>query len=246
MNDAPQVAGDIAIVSEEGLSGGLKDTTGAVDTADARIFSGSVRVTDIDGDLTTVSLVSPSTTLTSGGQVLQWTGSDTGVLVGAVGGVEVLRIAINSTGQYTVTLSRPLDHPVKNQEDVLSFDIGVKATDGRTTTTGVLSVLIEDDSPVASSSVSVLTVQADQIIVRSLEAGWTSPILESGASATTTNTDADSFADRVVWGTATQNGNRSSYSLVDSNVFSTASGSTVKAGTAFKLAEFTHENWPVT
>ncbi len=246
VNDAPQVAGDIAIVSEEGLSGGLKDTTGAVDTADARIFSGSVRVTDIDGDLTTVSLVSPSTTLTSGGQVLQWTGSDTGVLVGAVGGVEVLRIAINSTGQYTVTLSRPLDHPVKNQEDVLSFDIGVKATDGRATTTGVLSVRIEDDSPVASSSVSVLTVQADQIIVRSLEAGWTSPILESGASATTTNTDTDSFADRVVWGTATQNGNRSSYSLVDSNVFSTVSGSTVKAGTAFKLADFTHENWPVT
>jgi T1SS-143 domain-containing protein len=246
VNDAPVIVGDIAIVSEEDLSGGLKDTAGTVDTTDARIFSGSVRVTDIDGDLTTVSLVSPSTTLTSGGQVLQWTGSDTGVLVGAVGGVEVLRIAINSTGQYTVTLSRPLDHPVKNQEDVLSFDIGVKATDGRTTTTGVLAVRIEDDSPVASSSVSVLTVQADQIIVRSLEAGWTSAVLEGGASATTTNTDTDSFADRVVWGTATQNGNRSSYSLVDSNVFSTVAGSTVKAGTAFKLADFTHENWPVT
>eukprot|EP01136_Pigoraptor_vietnamica_P034027 Opistho-1_new@97536 len=63
VNDAPQVAGDTAIVSEEGLSGGLQDTAGTADTTDVRIFSGSVRVTDIDGDLTTVSLVTPTTTL---------------------------------------------------------------------------------------------------------------------------------------------------------------------------------------
>ena len=67
--------------------------------------------------------------------------------------------APNASGKgdwaYDLTLKAPLDHPVKGQEDSLSFQLDVKVSDGKGTTTGKLDVTVEDDAPVAGDAAAV-------------------------------------------------------------------------------------------
>jgi Mg-chelatase subunit ChlD len=150
-----------ASVSEEGLIAGLADVTGSpADTTNATVITGSLSIYDPDGSAPTVSLSWPGTppALTSGGVAVSWTGAGTNTLVGSAGGAEVVRIAITDNGNYTVTLSKAIDHATANAEDVLGFDVQVSATDGVATTTGTLTVNIEDDSTAVGNLTQAVTV----------------------------------------------------------------------------------------
>uniref|UniRef100_UPI0012F81D99 VCBS domain-containing protein n=1 Tax=Aeromonas tecta TaxID=324617 RepID=UPI0012F81D99 len=174
-NDAPTLSIDKgAVVSEEGLVGGIADTAGSSDTTDSVVASGKITVGDLDSqDSLTVSLSGP-TGLTSGGAAVQWNwNATTKVLTGytgAVGGADYkavidVKLTAPTGGKgdwgYDVTLKAPLDHPVKGSEDVLNFQIGVTVSDGKTTTTGSLPISVEDDSPVAGDAAAVSVTKTD-------------------------------------------------------------------------------------
>ncbi|WP_265431639.1 type I secretion C-terminal target domain-containing protein, partial [Aeromonas salmonicida] len=170
VNDAPTLSiSKGAVVSEEGLAGGIADTAGSSDITDSVAASGKITVGDVDSqDMLTISLNGPAG-LTSGGAEVKWSwdaGSKT--LVGYTGTlgsdgykavVEVKLTAPNASGKgdwaYDLTLKAPLDHPVKGQEDSLSFQLDVKVSDGKGTTTGKLDVTVEDDAPVAGDAAAV-------------------------------------------------------------------------------------------
>jgi len=152
VNDAP-VIGTIQglSVSEEGLSGGFADTTGSPDTTSSTTASGSVSISDVDSSVS-VTLTAPTATLTSGGTTVVWSGSGTQTLIGSAGGVEVIRATIDNNGNYTVTLSKGIDQANTSSEDSSTINFGISASDGNTVTTGTLTVTVEDDSPVATTS----------------------------------------------------------------------------------------------
>ncbi|WP_458701564.1 Ig-like domain-containing protein [Sulfurospirillum sp. 1307] len=164
VNEAPTAVDDSARVSEEGLVNGLVDTTGANagdDITDSRIYSGTINISDVDGDTLSVTLDSSSIpTIKSNGVDLDWTGGSSNAdgssdLVGSANGNEIISVHVENNGDYTVTLSGPVDHPENSVEDVLSFDVGVNVSDGtntaNSTTSATLSIGIEDDMPVATN-----------------------------------------------------------------------------------------------
>nr|WP_255702129.1 VCBS domain-containing protein [Salinicola sp. DM10] len=152
VNDAPMIVaqGYSATVSEEGLPGGAPDTQGTSDTTDSATASGRVVATDVDGDKLTYTLTAPTTTLTSGGTAITWSGNNSGTLIGSAGGKEVIRATIDANGQYQVTLKAGVDHP-QSGEDTLSFNLGVKVSDGSLSANSSIGVTVEDDSPIAST-----------------------------------------------------------------------------------------------
>ncbi|MGN5131505.1 retention module-containing protein [Aeromonas hydrophila] len=175
-NDAPTLSIDKgAVVSEEGLAGGIADTAGSSDTTDSVAASGKIMVGDVDSqDTLTISLNGPAG-LTAGGAAVQWNwNAATKVLTGYTGtpggadykevmDVKLTAPAGGSKGDwsYDVTLQAPLDHPVKGSEDVLNFQIGVTVSDGKTTTTGSLPISVEDDSPVAGDMAAVSVIKTN-------------------------------------------------------------------------------------
>ncbi|MBQ4665424.1 VCBS domain-containing protein [Aeromonas hydrophila] len=175
-NDAPTLSIDKgAVVSEEGLAGGIADTAGSSDTTDSVAASGKITVGDVDSqDTLTISLNGPAG-LTAGGAAVQWswnaatkvltgyTGTPGGADYKAVMDVKLTAPAGNGKGDwsYDVTLKAPLDHPVKGSEDVLNFQIGVTVSDGKTTTTGSLPISVEDDSPVAGDMAAVSVIKTN-------------------------------------------------------------------------------------
>ncbi|MFQ2285483.1 type I secretion C-terminal target domain-containing protein, partial [Aeromonas dhakensis] len=175
-NDAPTLSIDKgAVVSEEGLAGGIADTAGSSDTTDSVAASGKITVGDVDSqDTLTISLNGPAG-LTAGGAAVQWswnaatkvltgyTGTQGGADYKAVIDVKLTAPAGNGKGDwsYDVTLKAPLDHPVKGSEDVLNFQIGVTVSDGKTTTTGSLPISVEDDAPVAGDMAAVSVIKTN-------------------------------------------------------------------------------------
>ena len=147
-NDAPVVTASSVRVSEEGLAGANPDTTGNTDTTDLAAATGTVTRSDVDGTIASMALIAPATVYTSNGQAITWSGSGTGTLTGSVGATTIVTATINTAGAYTVTLSGPVDHPDTTSEDNLTLFLGVSATDNNgASTSSVLSVIVEDDSP---------------------------------------------------------------------------------------------------
>ncbi|MFC5697360.1 beta strand repeat-containing protein, partial [Pseudomonas sp. GCM10022186] len=141
-----------AIVSEEGLAAGLVDSTGSPsDTTNALVATGTFAISDIDSPSLSVTLTAPATALTSNGVPLTWSGNGTSTLSASAGGQPVMTISITSAGAYTVTLLGQVDHPQANLEDVLSFSVGVTASDGASSASGTLQVSVEDDAPVLAT-----------------------------------------------------------------------------------------------
>jgi|LGVF01.1.fsa_nt_gb T1SS-143 domain-containing protein len=136
----PETPGDPGIASDGGLFG----------------------ISDPDGDSLTITLNGPDG-LTSDGQNVTWNwhwdaDSSSGTLIGSAGGQEVVDININDKGAYDVTLNGPIDHPNPG-EDTLSFEVGVRASDGTAFTDGTLTINIADDSPIGEDTTHSLTVQ---------------------------------------------------------------------------------------
>ncbi|MGU5660235.1 choice-of-anchor K domain-containing protein [Aeromonas veronii] len=175
VNDLPTLSiSNGAVLSEEGLSGGIKDTAGNSDSTDSVVASGKITVGDVDSqDTLNVALSAPSTALTSGGSVVQWSwNTTTKVLTGYTGmqgGADykaVIDVKLTApTGStkgdwsYEVTLKAPLDHPDKESEDALSFQVGVSVSDGKTTVTDSLPITVEDDAPIAGDAAAVSLVK---------------------------------------------------------------------------------------
>ncbi|MFQ2162995.1 type I secretion C-terminal target domain-containing protein, partial [Aeromonas taiwanensis] len=176
VNDLPTlIITSGAVVSEEGLTGGIADTAGSSDTTNSVAASGKFSVGDVDSnDNLIISLSGPSD-LTSGGEAVQWSwNAATKVLTGYTGTpggadykavMDVQLTAPNTSGKgewsYDVTLKSSIDHPVKGSEDVLNFQIGVTVSDGKTTDTKSLSISVEDDSPVAGDMDAVAVTRTN-------------------------------------------------------------------------------------
>jgi len=135
-------------VSEEGLVGGLQDTTGNPDTTNASSIEGHLQISNAAGNLT-ITLSQPSEVLTSGGVAVTWLGSGTQQLTAMAGTHAVATVSVDNSGHYAFKLLAPVDHSGVNVEDVKTINFGVNVADGITSATSTLSVSIEDDSPVA-------------------------------------------------------------------------------------------------
>ena len=248
VNDAPTISAGTVHVSEEGLTGGIADSSGISDLSNAKTISGQLTIQDLDSSALTVTLTAPTTALTSGNQGITWTGAGTGLLIGYAGSAtpanEAVRVSIDNSGNYTVTLSKPLNHGTANVEDILQLDVGVTVNDGALSTSTTLTVVVEDDMP-SGATVRTLEVPIDTIIIKNLQGGWTDAVLASGSSPNASqlvDTDTDSRKDAVYWGTD-DNSSSSGYTLVDNTAL--ISGQQVNAGSLFKLADFSHINKPV-
>ncbi|HFG1590620.1 TPA: Ig-like domain-containing protein, partial [Vibrio cholerae] len=162
VNDAPTFSIDKhAVVSEEGLVGGIVDNTGDMDSTNAVVSRGKITINDIDSDKLEMSLRGPDG-LTSGGKEISWDWDENSQkLVGYTGTlngegynaiVEVQLISPNESGKgdwtYELTLKAPVDHPEKGGEDSLSIKLDVIVSDGVKETTGQLNVTVEDDAPI--------------------------------------------------------------------------------------------------
>ena len=161
VNDAPVLATPPAVnVSEEGLRGGIADTTGTPDTTNATVVSGSLAITDPDNSTFSISLTAPVASLTSNGAAVAWLGGSPGVdLVGSAGGTEVIRVHVSNTGAYTVTLSAPVDHATAGVEDAKTLSFGVSVSDGiAPAATTTLTVNIEDDAPYLGNQHQAVTL----------------------------------------------------------------------------------------
>ncbi|EHU0383495.1 VCBS domain-containing protein [Vibrio cholerae] len=179
-NDAPSLSIEkSAVVSEEGLANGIADTTGSSDTTNEVAASGKISVGDVDSDQLTVSLGWPTgddvQPVYSGGVKVEWSwDASSQTLVGYTGTpggdgykavVEIKLTAPDASGkgdwQYDLTLKGPLDHPLADEEDSLSFELDVKVSDGVVTTTGKLGITVEDDAPIAVEMEPVSLTVAD-------------------------------------------------------------------------------------
>src|SRR5690606_14603776 len=157
-NDAPVVRAAEATVSEEGLPGGIPDGVGTPsDTTDLATDSGTITITDVDGEAHTVTLGDPGAVLTADGAAVTWNGVGTDTLIGSANGAEVIRIVIDNSGSWTVTLSQAVDHATIGAEDITTFSVPVSVSDGTATTGTTLSITIEDDSPVATADTDSVT-----------------------------------------------------------------------------------------
>ncbi|QCB53349.1 tandem-95 repeat protein [Sphingopyxis sp. PAMC25046] len=161
-NDLPTIGSATTAVSDEGLAGGFPDSAGTVDTTNLTLRTGTIAVGDPDGDPLTLSLGAPATALFSGGQPIVWDTTNPQLLLGKVGTETIISVAIDNGGNYTVTLSGPIDHPDTTQEDALSLVVPVSANDGTTTVTNAsaLTIGLEDDSPVAIAPLAAALINA--------------------------------------------------------------------------------------
>ena len=178
VNDAPTVGNAVARVSEEGLTGGVQDSAGTPDTTDSTTASGRVDIADIDSASVSVVLNAPTAALSSGGVAVTWSGGGTQTLVGSAGGHTVATVTIDNGGNYTVTLSAPIDHAGANVEDVRSLQIGVSASDGQATGSGTITLNIEDDAPVTappSQVASLSMIDTNLMVVLDISGSMDTP-----------------------------------------------------------------------
>jgi T1SS-143 domain-containing protein len=154
-NDAPEITAELAArISEEGLQNANQDSlpNTALDTTDSASASGQFVVSDTDIEALTVTLNAPANgNITSNGADVEWALSNSGhTLTGTAGESAIVTITIDNSGNYTVTLSGPIDHPDTETEDTFGFNVTVTVSDGTATANGTLTVTVEDDSPVIS------------------------------------------------------------------------------------------------
>ena len=139
-------------LSEEGLLGGIPDTTGnPTDTTNQTVVQGNIGALGTGGAPLTATVTAPTEALFSGGQRVVWSGTGTSAdpLIGRTetSGQEVIRVSIDSKGDYRVDLKAPIDHPSAQGENIKSLAFNVAATDGQTTANAKLTVNVEDDAP---------------------------------------------------------------------------------------------------
>jgi len=149
-------------------------------------------VSDPDSGATlTVTFVGYPTGLTADGVPLVWSGLGTNTITGTASGT-TLTLTINNSGAYTVTLSGGgLNHVSGNGENLLNFTANVQVSDGTLTDTALLSVTLEDDSPVNFNPVDLTdetgatATLLDDALVNNGSANVTRVINDSNATPAT-------------------------------------------------------------
>ncbi|MFH0271104.1 Calx-beta domain-containing protein [Vibrio jasicida] len=177
-NDAPPAIGNVvdAIVSEEGLPDGIADTMGTPsDSTNSASFVGSFTVSDPDTTNVSVVLSGPNG-LASGGEPVAWSwNANTQTLTASTASIASVATVVltepNAAGQgtwgYTITLLEPLDHPVNDVEDLIDFDLQISVSDGQTTSSQSMNVVVEDDCPhvpMSSQAVDVSLTDIPEIL----------------------------------------------------------------------------------
>ncbi|WP_421306035.1 type I secretion C-terminal target domain-containing protein [Aeromonas veronii] len=176
VNDLPTLTiSKDAVVSEEGLPGGLKDDEGGKDTTDEVVAKGVITVGDIDSNNLTVSLGWPTDNgvqpVYSGGVKVEWSwDADSKTLIGYAGSKDNVVLEVKLTAPvgsskgdwgYEVTLKQPLDHANTTQEDTLDLKINVSVSDGTLSVTKPLTITVEDDAPIAENAEVVSVAKTD-------------------------------------------------------------------------------------
>ena len=205
-NDAITITTDPVRVSEEGLPSGIADGNFYPDdTTNLTEQSGTFDVFRTVGGPLEFSLTAPVETMTSGGQVLTWTGDGTQHLVGSIvydgeGSDPVIDIVIDNDGNYTVKLLGPVTTRIPRPKIVASFNVSVVVTDGIVTSYGTLAVGVEDDAP--SVAVSLADVATDALTVN-----------ESNLAANASANFADNFGSAGNYGADGAGTTTSAYTL---------------------------------
>ena len=190
VDDQPTVDAPLAAnVSEEGLANGIPDTTGMSDTTNATVVNGTLSIVDPDNSSFDITLTAPTGPLTSNGVDVTWSGGAPGTpLVGSANGVEVIRVSVTNTGDYTVILSGPVDHAITGSEDVMALDIGVAVSDGvNVAATTTLMVNIEDDAPYIGSQHQAVTLppqDTNLMIVLDISGSMSASVTVNGQTMT--------------------------------------------------------------
>ena len=168
-------------VDEEGLTGGIAGGTGDVAGQDV-VASGSVTTlfnSGADAPLSYSLLTNTSglPALTSGGTTVTYSVVGN-LLTASAGGNTVFTLSLNpTTGAWTFTLVRPLDHATGNNENDITLDLSsiVSATDADgdsiTAAPNALVITVDDDSPInftpqdlTDDTTATPTVEDDSII----------------------------------------------------------------------------------
>ncbi|WP_435605328.1 DUF5801 repeats-in-toxin domain-containing protein [Pseudomonas knackmussii] len=173
-DDTPTAAGTpvAGTVDEDGLAngiaGGVGDVAGEETTATGSITGifQSGADTPLTYSLSTDTSGLPA--LSSGGVALVYSVSGNILTAKAgVGGATVFTLSLTSTGDYTFTLLKPLDHPAGNNENDITINLGtlLKATDydGDSVTAAAdkLVITVDDDTPTAAGTPVAGTVDED-------------------------------------------------------------------------------------
>ncbi len=139
-----------AVVSEEGLSDGVKDIDSkpATDTND---ISDTKDVTFKFGDMNEVD-----SGLDHKGTDVKWFKEGDTELIGKAGDVEVIKASMDAkNGEVTTTLLESVDHKGVNTEDTETIDVKVEAIQGENVVGNTnMSITIEDDSPVQINAIT--------------------------------------------------------------------------------------------
>ncbi len=170
----PTTQSPVATVDEDGLAGGNAGGSGDVageDTVttgtlgysfggDGAAASGAFSwiVASLPGDLKTADGRAVSFQLSSDGHTLFGTASD-----GSGGSEAVITIALTdqASGAYRATLHQALEHAAGNDENDLLFDATYTIVDADgSQADGTLSVVIDDDAPMAASDTNAITENA--------------------------------------------------------------------------------------
>ncbi|WP_312217337.1 Ig-like domain-containing protein [Brevundimonas sp.] len=126
---------------------------------------GTLDVTGATGAVA-FSLQAPTSVITSRGATVTWTTLPDGTLLGAAAGREVVRVTINASGGYSVTLLDAVDHAGAGA-DTVQLPIRVVATDSDGSVSTTITVGIVDGVPQLSGPVTLAPTEPG-IVVGSL------------------------------------------------------------------------------
>ncbi|GAA0825714.1 hypothetical protein GCM10009112_02170 [Marinomonas arenicola] len=202
VDDAPVITlnDESVTVSEKGL----EDSTTGITSS-----TGTFTVSDADGDDLSVSLAAPTETYTSGGVALVWALTDSGDLIGSANGDDIVTVTlgdVNSSGEgsYTVTLNGPVDQPNTTADDSLSIQFGVAVNDGTSTTTSMVTAVIEDDAPTSVTTEAELLLSASTFSISKIASGFSDVVFTDGhnriGTSNAESTDLDTYDEKVSWG----------------------------------------------
>ena len=144
----PQIGNAEIRIFEEGLPGGIPDGVGYGDLIGGVIAFVQVNVNDPDGDPLSFAINALTHDLSSGGVPIVWSGDGSHTLTGQAGDSVIFKVQISDDGLVTVIQKGPLDHPDPTGEDELPFQIEVVVSDGTYSVSGIITIAVEDDSPV--------------------------------------------------------------------------------------------------
>ncbi|NAX00169.1 tandem-95 repeat protein [Vibrio sp. V23_P3S9T160] len=239
---SPPVIGELTLnVSEEGLQGGIADDasiTGSQDTTNQTSVEGELNI----ANTSELSMGIPVGTYTSNGVAITWNlSSDKQRLIGTVADNKVVEITVDNQGKVTSQLHAVFDHTNNGGEDDLVIDIPIEAQNSSgISSTSTITIVIEDDAPIANADVASINVLADSFNFNGVSAKWSN--IAGGSNITIYDSrDADPDLDQVRWGTSAGYG-QSGYGFIDND---SGLAGNIALNELVQLGTFTHYNYPI-